>query len=167
MTEHPITNSTTTTDSTWLARALSALLAAPHPAALDASPLLPTGEPAPDEFSAQFDALFAPGAHGFVGAHALDRAQLKATLLGLHSRWNAAEGACVGCDVHEVALPEDFHVRADVYGVVCRADGVLLQPTMAARMEFTPLYRYPREKEVVTAEARCVVLLLCSVHLAE
>ncbi|GJE98485.1 hypothetical protein PsYK624_147170 [Phanerochaete sordida] len=130
MTDHP-----TNIESTWLASALTTLLAAPHPAAPDASPLLPAGPPPPDEFSAAFDALFAPEAHGFVGAHALDREKLKATLLGLHSRWNAAEGACVGCDVHEVALPEDFH------------------PTMAARMEFTPLYRYPREKEVVTAEA--------------
>lgn len=122
------------TDSDWLATALSVLLNTPHTVPPDASPLLP-GERTPhDEFSARFDEVFAPGAHGFVGQHPVDRAGLKDLLLGLHSRWNAAEGACVGCEVHELPL-EDFH------------------PTMAARMEFTPLYRYPREKEVVTAEA--------------
>ena len=37
------------------------------------------------------------------------------------------------------------------------------QPTMAARLEFTPLFKYPREQETIMAEARCVLACTAAV----
>lgn len=152
MTERPAKSNI---DSAWLASALSVLLASPHAASPDASPPLPNLGPPPDDvFSTKFDELFAPDADGFVWRHRIDRATLKDTLLGLHSRWNAVEGTCSGCDVHETQF-EEFHVSPPSCCRGIEANGSC-QPTMAVQIEFTPLYRYPREKGTVMALARYV-----------
>ncbi|GJF00106.1 hypothetical protein PsYK624_163850 [Phanerochaete sordida] len=118
-------------ESEWLAHALAQLLAAPH-ISVDEGP--DEGAASVDVFTSRFDELFVPEARGIVCGHAVDRAALKRTLAGLQRRWDAAEGACVGCAAHPAGVPE-------------------FNPTMAAKVEFTPLYLYPRTKETIMAEA--------------
>jgi len=122
-------------ESQWLAHWLSLLLAAPHISVPDESSEEVRLGPGPvDVFTSRFNEMFMPEARGIICGHTVDREELKQTLVGLQRRWNAAEGSCVGCETHPTHISE-FH------------------PTMAAQMEFTPMYMYPREKETIVAEA--------------
>lgn len=119
-------------ESQWFAQALAQLLAAPHVSIPDEGPALGPGPV--DVFTSRFDELFMPEAHGFVCGQPVNREELKETLIGLQRRWDAVDAQCIGCEAHPTHITE-FH------------------PTMAARMEFTPMYMYPRTKETVMAEA--------------
>lgn len=105
------THSHPNAESQWLAHSLSLLLAAPHITLPDEGSEEARLGPGPvDVFTIRFNEMFMPEARGFVGGHAVDREELRKTLVGLQRRWNAAEGSCVGSEVHPTHVTE-FHVR--------------------------------------------------------
>ncbi|KAI0344537.1 hypothetical protein BDW22DRAFT_1058766 [Trametopsis cervina] len=133
--------SSPTANSRWLAMSLSAILSAPHPA-FPKSPNVHTGPGPADLFSIRFDEMFQSEAHGYICGREVDREELKNALLGLHTRWDPEDATAIGTVVRAAPNPMFLDRR-------CSA----CQPTMSAKLEFTPLFRYPREVETIMAEA--------------
>ncbi|KAI0812308.1 hypothetical protein BC629DRAFT_1589092 [Irpex lacteus] len=105
---------------------LSALLSAPHPSIKTASDSslnsVPIGQGPADLFSIRFDEMFEPTAHGVICGREVTRAELKESFLSLKSRWDVQNATAIAAVAHPGYFAS-FH------------------PTMAAKLEFTPLSR--------------------------